>query len=299
MARRARCSTGKTTLPADRAGYPAARRRLAAVVLLLLVSSAGSAEVPAQAAAASHDIGFTVERSGGRLLLRGAISSTAHEAILRQTAARLYAGDKLEFDLQWRAQLPAGWALLTEMMLRAVATTRFASAALDADGVTVRGLGSDQAAWRLARQGLEKSLLPGMQLHSEFTLLDQKLSFRQLCERLFAAAVSGRQPRFATSSAVLAASAYALLDELVEIAADCPSAVITVTGHTDATGNEVLNRKISLARAQTVVQYMLGRGADPARLAAVGAGSSAPRYPNDTAASRRGNRRIEFGVRLP
>ncbi len=100
--------------------------------------------------------------------------------------------------------------------------------------------------------------------------------------------------KFAESSAVLGTSGLATLDEIVEIAFDCPSLSLAVKGHTDNRGNQAANRALSQARAEAVVAYLAEHGIDPARLRASGAGSDEPIASNEYAAGRQVNRRIEF-----
>ena len=102
---------------------------------------------------------------------------------------------------------------------------------------------------------------------------------------------------FEKSSDTIGTSARSLLDEIVEIAFDCPSLMISVTGHTDNTGNEASNRALSKARAESVVAYLSERGIDPGRLSAAGAGSDTPIASNEDAAGRQENRRIDFEVK--
>jgi OOP family OmpA-OmpF porin len=90
-----------------------------------------------------------------------------------------------------------------------------------------------------------------------------------------------------------------LLDEIAEIATDCPTASITVTGHTDSTGNESTNRALSEARAKSVVTYLIERGIEPQRLTTNGVGSAGAIASNDDAAGRQVNRRIEFELTFP
>lgn len=269
------------------------------LILALTTTIASTTEQQSKAPAVSPEIRFTVEKSRDRLALRGDVSSTAHEAILRQTAALLYPGASTVIDLQWRSHMPPGWALVTEMAMRALSGTQSASAVVTEQRVHIRGIHTNETAWLQALARLEKSLLPGMRLQSQVSFLQKSSSFSAQCQKLFAAAMNGRQIAFPPSSDVLGSNAFGLLDELLEIALDCPAAIITVTGHTDDSGNEEMNLELSKARAQAVVDYMVARGIDSRRLIAVGAGSSQPRHANDSAPARRGNRRIEFSFSLP
>lgn len=123
--------------------------------------------------------------------------------------------------------------------------------------------------------------------------------FNMLCENLMSHVLRHSSVKFAESSAELGSHSYAVLDEIVEIATDCPSMSIIVTGHTDNTGNEHFNRGLSQARADSVVDYLTGRGIQRARLTARGAGSDTPIANNDSPRGRKINRRIEFELSFP
>ena len=121
--------------------------------------------------------------------------------------------------------------------------------------------------------------------------------FVSLCQNLMGQVLQQASLNFAKSSDKIPTSAQSVLDEIVEIAFDCPSLLIAVTGHTDNTGNEAANRALSKARADSVVAYLTERGIDPLRLSAEGAGSDTPIASNDNLAGRQINRRIEFQLK--
>jgi outer membrane protein OmpA-like peptidoglycan-associated protein len=88
-----------------------------------------------------------------------------------------------------------------------------------------------------------------------------------------------------------------ILTELVNFMTSNKSvSKLRVEGHTDNTGNQVNNVKLSQERADAVVKYLAGKGIDPGRLVGVGYGSTRPVAPNDTAANKALNRRTEFHV---
>ena len=125
---------------------------------------------------------------------------------------------------------------------------------------------------------------------------DESVQQDKLCEEMMSRVVQHAELNFEKSSDTIGTSARSLLDEIVEIAFDCPSLMISVTGHTDNTGNEASNRALSKARAESVVAYLSERGIDPGRLSAAGAGSDTPIASNEDATGRQENRRIEFEV---
>ncbi|WP_193336321.1 OmpA family protein [Devosia beringensis] len=101
---------------------------------------------------------------------------------------------------------------------------------------------------------------------------------------------------FQSGAALIADESELALDELVILLNACPEAVIQVEGHTDADGDAQQNLGLSVARAEAVVNALTARGANPARLYAVGYGESQPIADNATAAGKRQNRRIVVTV---
>lgn len=102
---------------------------------------------------------------------------------------------------------------------------------------------------------------------------------------------------FDTNSSVLKPQALAALEELrTSMIAPYPDAKVTVEGHTDNVGGDADNQRLSEARAQSVVQWLVQHGVPAARLEAHGYGKTQPAFPNDTPANRARNRRIEIIV---
>ncbi len=101
---------------------------------------------------------------------------------------------------------------------------------------------------------------------------------------------------FARGDARLDRSGKALLDRLVVTLDACPTAALRIAGHADATGIARRNLALSKRRARTVVSYLVDKGIDAGRLAAVGYGETRPVAPNTTRANRARNRRIEVDV---
>ena len=73
-----------------------------------------------------------------------------------------------------------------------------------------------------------------------------------------------------------------------------PSYKVEIGGHTDDTGAAAHNLELSQKRAQSVYNYLVSNGIDPARLRPKGYGSGKPIAANDSEEGRQKNRRIEF-----
>jgi len=69
---------------------------------------------------------------------------------------------------------------------------------------------------------------------------------------------------------------------------------VEISGHTDNVGSEKSNQVLSEKRANSVRDWLVREGIDPARISAVGYGESRPTVPNDTKENMQKNRRIEF-----
>jgi len=99
---------------------------------------------------------------------------------------------------------------------------------------------------------------------------------------------------FRTGSSSLSPESYALLATVTDIINRCPDLEIVIAGHTDSAGGSRTNLNLSIARANSVMQYLIGQGVGGERITAIGYGETKPVAPNDTARNRSRNRRIEF-----
>jgi len=100
--------------------------------------------------------------------------------------------------------------------------------------------------------------------------------------------------RFAFDSAEILPAARTQLDALAKgIKLLSPGSVVTVEGHTDATGSPAYNLELSRNRARAVHDYLVREhGIDAARLKTVGYGPSQPIEDTDPYAPI--NRRVQF-----
>ena len=83
------------------------------------------------------------------------------------------------------------------------------------------------------------------------------------------------------------------LDAIKEILKNYPTAKFSINGHTDNTGSDKLNQKLSDDRAKVVMDALIERGIPAANLESKGYGESAPVADNKTKEGRAENRRTE------
>lgn len=75
-----------------------------------------------------------------------------------------------------------------------------------------------------------------------------------------------------------------------------PGLNLAIEGHTDSTGTEDFNLKLSQQRAETVRSFLITQGLAPDSITAAGLGEANPIADNGSAAGRQQNRRVEIIV---
>lgn len=100
---------------------------------------------------------------------------------------------------------------------------------------------------------------------------------------------------FRVNSAVLSPEAKATLDELAAKTTNARAFMIEVAGHTDSTGSDAKNFRLSRARADAVVQYLAVQHKIPLRrfVTPMGYGKTEAVADNTTREGREQNRRVE------
>lgn len=101
---------------------------------------------------------------------------------------------------------------------------------------------------------------------------------------------------FDHARATLSPSSINELNRLYDILVSNPSMKIELSGHTDNSGSKITNKKLSLARAKSVVDYLISKGIGANRLTSVGYGFDKPVASNLTEEGRQLNRRTELKI---
>ena len=101
---------------------------------------------------------------------------------------------------------------------------------------------------------------------------------------------------FDFDKAVLKPEGKATLQTLVAKLKDTDIEVIVATGHTDWTGSEAYNVKLSMRRAKAVKAFLVSKGIPEARVFVEGKGESQPTANNHTKEGRAKNRRVDIEV---
>jgi outer membrane protein OmpA-like peptidoglycan-associated protein len=102
---------------------------------------------------------------------------------------------------------------------------------------------------------------------------------------------------FDVGSHALAPGSYSRLRHVADTLKRYPDTNVIVKGHTDSSGAESYNLRLSEERAETVRRYLIAEGVSSYRLSAVGFGEAMPIATNATPEGRQQNRRVELEVR--
>ncbi len=103
---------------------------------------------------------------------------------------------------------------------------------------------------------------------------------------------------FNLNQATLTPNAEGVLDTVVRAFVGQPSLRAEIAGHTDSTGSESYNQKLSQRRAESVAAYLIAHGARPDQLSAHGYGESQLLInPEKSDSDRERNRRVELRAR--
>ena len=102
---------------------------------------------------------------------------------------------------------------------------------------------------------------------------------------------------FDTDSSTLRAASRTTLNDLARNFAQYPDNVIAVEGHTDSTGTEQHNQRLSENRASAVADYLIDSGVPASAITVYGYGELRPSSTNETVEGRQLNRRVEIHIR--
>ena len=105
-----------------------------------------------------------------------------------------------------------------------------------------------------------------------------------------------RNVHFDTGKATLKPESFTALNDLVEVMKNKRKMVIEIAGHTDDVGDDDSNLKLSQARAETVKNYLVGKGIAKERVQAKGYGETQPAADNNSEKGKQENRRTEVRI---
>ncbi len=214
----------------------------------------------------------------------------------RKTAPRLAREAVVAAEDARRAAMIASAAVATETARRSAAAESAASATEAANATASAAVETASAAASAAADLERRRTQAAAAIAARTDLrerLDTALPTRDT-DRGLVADIGGVQ--FATGTADISGSARESVSRFSGIVASYPGLHFNVEGHTDSTGSVTTNNDLSLRRAITVRDYLIGEGVPASSIDVAGLGSTMPTADNATADGRARNRRVEIVV---
>lgn len=266
-------------------------------------STATSTPTSAATTAAAPSAAFTVELATGKLTLVGTTVSGAQRQALADAANAAIGAANVAVNLSPGAASTddaARTAALVEVVGLAKADLVAAKVTVNGNTLNLDAFVPSAAAKATVEAVLARARSAGYTVDSRIegpAPPGGKDSQTTSIETQLNELVRLQSIPFASASADLATTAAPTLDAAAALLRGLSGFVVTVEGHTDNTGDPVLNQTLSQRRADAVRAALVARGVPEALLTAVGYGDSKPRADNATEAGRQDNRRVQFDVR--
>jgi outer membrane protein OmpA-like peptidoglycan-associated protein len=270
----------------------------------LLVFAAGCATVPPPKELTDARTSYERAQGGPAVKLAPAALDTAKQAL--QKAERLFRDEEDTPETRALAYIADRKARLAEAMA--------VIAQAEADKVAFEGEFKDKSTSELDRA--RNALQSGNQklAESEKARLEAEKA-RKEAERIAASALASLKEMasvkeeargvvitlsggvlFASGKSDLLSIAKDKLNEVYKVLKDQGSPKLRIEGHTDSVGSAEENRKLSLARADSVKAHLVSQGYPGDRIKTVGLGPDRPVTDNGSAEGRANNRRVEIIV---
>lgn len=240
----------------------------------------------------------------GQVQLRGRITNTrSRDAVYSYARARF--GSKTVYGAaRLDPELPQGWPVRVLVGVQVLAELNQGSVVVQSDFVDVRGItGNPQARANITRILSDK--LGTSQDYKIDVTYEKKLDpvagllKPDECIREIKTVQSERKISFDPGSSDMDAKGLAVVAKIAEILKTCHELKLEIAGYTDSQGREGMNQALSQARADAVLQGLIGQRVLTSGMRAKGYGEATPIADNDTEEGREANRRIEFNLIKP
>lgn len=172
-------------------------------------------------------------------------------------------------------------------------------------------IGMQSSVQELIRQR-DETAVARSQYEQELSLTEEQRTAINKVESMFASfeanvyqqrknvLISAHGLRFPPGGSELESDNFALLNKITKAINTFPNSTIRVSGHTDSTGSDAVNMKLSEERAQKVARFLTEVGGVAAqRVSVYGYGESRPVASNETPDGRASNRRVEILIENP
>lgn len=239
----------------------------------------------------------------GLVQLRGRVAGADRELIDSFARAR-FSSEGVHMAARAAKDLPENWTYRTLAALDALSYLSHGVAQVTPDDLSITGATGEAGAGNAISGVLSEKLGKGARFSIDVEYVEAldpvaSLPTPEECETRIAAVQTEHKITFGPGSTTIDPGGSDIMDEIATILKECGEITLEIGGHTDSQGREVMNQRLSLARAETVLNELRMRRVLTGSITAVGYGESQPIADNDTEEGREANRRIEFNVIVP
>lgn len=227
----------------------------------------------------------------GQVVVAGTVPDEATRAAVIGRLRELYGAERVVDQLTLGAVVaPPQWnQYLQKLLSPSLKQVSHGQLSVQGNTVDIKGEVGNEATRQQIASDMAQSLNPTYMVRNGLRVAVQE-------QAVVDQALANRIVEFEPGSAVLRPAGTLILDEMAAAMSKLKDRRFEVIGHTDASGSRAGNVSLSLARAQAVKAYLVGKGLAAERLATSGMGPDQPVARNDSEEGRARNRRIEFRV---
>jgi OOP family OmpA-OmpF porin len=233
------------------------------------------------------------DRLADKVVLSGMFPNEAMRDRFVQILQSQAGAGGLDQRIDLAPESPETWQGIVAALARYLDDFTRMTAELSGDALRIGGeMKSDKVRSQFI-QFIQASLPPGVAAAFEVTI-PSLTAAAVSCQQALDDLLSTSAIRFDTASTAVSPQSMDLLRQLAAAAQTCPKVRLKIAGHTDASGSEEFNLKLSQGRAESVAGRLAELGVEPGRIVTMGYGEARPVAGNDTEEGRALNRRIEF-----
>lgn len=225
--------------------------------------------------------------------------SPTREASIVMTAGanRQFGSDLQSMDLTLAGGAPTGYSTAAIKGFEGLSRLERGTLSISDTTANLSGVVPFGAPLNEIKDGFEKGLPEGFTATAALTQAAPPAAVAPAqCSAGILETIAKNKIFFQSAKAGILSDSFGLLDGVAAQILSCPAASFEIAGHTDSDGSKGFNQRLSEARAQSVVDYLVNAGVSADRLNAVGYGETRPVVVNNSKENKAKNRRIEFSL---
>jgi OOP family OmpA-OmpF porin len=235
----------------------------------------------------------------GLIQLRGRHGTDRAKLSVANFARAEFGSDNVHDTTRVDSSMPDGWGIRVLIGLEALSKLHHGTLVVTPVMIELKGVTALPEAQTEVTQILSERLGEASRYQINVTY-DETLNRVELpptpqeCVDRINRILDERQITFEPGSIKVEGEAMDVVKRIAEAMDGCDEVAMEIGGHTDSQGREPMNLTLSQARAEAVMDALLGLEVLTKRLTARGYGETRPIADNETEEGRQRNRRIEF-----